>query len=120
MKKLLTLTALGAVLACSDASASGFYLKEQSAAAQGNAYAGATAGAEDISYSYFNPAGLTRHSGTNIQIGGTWISPNSTHAMHLTIMATATAIWAILFIRQPLQTPIFHTKLTKNGQLPFL
>ncbi len=78
MKKLLTLTALGAVLACSDASASGFYLKEQSAAAQGNAYAGATAGAEDISYSYFNPAGLTRHSGTNIQIGGTWISPNST------------------------------------------
>lgn len=78
MKKLLTMTALGVVLACSDASASGFYLKEQSAAAQGNAYAGASAGAEDISYSYFNPAGLTRHKGTQIELGGTWISPNST------------------------------------------
>ena len=49
MKKILTLTALGVVLACSNANASGFFLKEQSAAAQGNAYAGATAGAEDIS-----------------------------------------------------------------------
>lgn len=77
MKKLLTLTALGAVLACSDASASGFYLKEQSAAAQGNAYAGATAGAEDISYSYFNPATLAYHSGTKAEFGGTWISPKS-------------------------------------------
>lgn len=77
MKKLLTLTALGVVLACSDANASGFYLKEQSAAAQGNAYAGATAGAEDISYSYFNPATLAYHSGTKAEFGGTWISPKS-------------------------------------------
>ena len=64
-------------MACSDASASGFYLKEQSAAAQGNAYAGATAGAEDISYSYFNPATLAYHSGTKAEFGGTWISPKS-------------------------------------------
>ena len=64
-------------MACSDASASGFYLKEQSAAAQGNAYAGATAGAEDISYSYFNPAALAYHSGTKAEFGGTWISPKS-------------------------------------------
>ena len=77
MKKILTLTALGVVLACSDANASGFYLKEQSAAAQGNAYAGATAGAEDISYSYFNPAAISYHSGTNVEFGGTWISPTS-------------------------------------------
>ena len=77
MKKILTLTALGAVLACSDASASGFYLKEQSAAAQGNAYAGAASGAEDISYSYFNPAALAYHKGTNVEMGGTWISPKS-------------------------------------------
>ncbi len=64
-------------MACSDANASGFYLKEQSAAAQGNAYAGATAGAEDISYSYFNPATLAYHSGTKAEFGGTWISPKS-------------------------------------------
>lgn len=78
MKKLLTMTALGVVLACSDANASGFFLKEQSAAAQGNAFAGATAGAEDISYSFYNPAGLTRHKGNHFSVGGTWISPRST------------------------------------------
>ena len=77
MKKLLTLTAIGTILICSDALASGFNLKEQSAAAQGNAFAGATAGAEDISYSYFNPAGLTRHKGTKVSVGGTWIAPRS-------------------------------------------
>lgn len=78
MKKLMTMTALGVVLACSNANASGFFLKEQSAAAQGNAFAGATAGAEDISYSFFNPATLSRHKGTKINLGGTWISPRST------------------------------------------
>ena len=78
MKKLITMTALAVVLTCSEANASGFYLKEQSAAAQGNAYAGATAGAEDISYSYFNPAALAYHGGTNVELGGTWISPTST------------------------------------------
>lgn len=77
MKKLLTFTALGTMIFCSSAHASGFNLKEQSAAAQGNSFAGATAGAEDISYSFFNPAGLTRHTGTNISGGGTWIAPRS-------------------------------------------
>ena len=74
MKKLTTITALGTLLVCSDAFASGFNLKEQSASAMGNAFAGATAGAEDITYSYFNPAGLTRHAGTKVSFGGTWIA----------------------------------------------
>lgn len=78
MKKLLTTTALIAVFACSNANASGFFLKEQSASAQGNAFAGATAGAEDISYSFYNPAILTKHQGTKMYLGGTWISPRST------------------------------------------
>lgn len=77
MKKLLTYTALGTVMFCSSAFASGFNLKEQSASAIGNAFAGATAGAEDISYSYFNPAGLTRHKGTQMNGGATWIAPRS-------------------------------------------
>jgi long-chain fatty acid transport protein len=42
------------------AEAAGFALKEQSTTAQGNAFAGATAGAEDISYMFFNPAALGR------------------------------------------------------------
>ncbi len=77
MKKLLTLTALGTIMMAAQANASGFNLKEQSVAAQGNAFAGATAGAEDISYSYFNAAGLTRHKGTKIVVGGTYIAPRS-------------------------------------------
>ena len=43
----------------------------------GNAFAGATAGLKDITYSYFNPAGLTRHAGTKVSFGGTWIAPRS-------------------------------------------
>lgn len=48
------------------AEASGFALKEQSAAALGNAFAGATAGAEDVTYMFFNPAGLTRQEGNQV------------------------------------------------------
>ena len=38
--------------------AAGFALKEQSTTAQGNAFAGATAGVDDVSYMFFNPASL--------------------------------------------------------------
>lgn len=77
MKKIVTLTALGVVLAASSANAAGFHLREQSAAAQGNSFAGATAGAENNSYSYFNVAGLTRHKGTQVNFGGTYIAPEA-------------------------------------------
>ena len=62
MKKFITLTALGTILAVSQANASGFLLREQSIAGMGNAFAGATAGAEDASYSFYNPAGIIRQS----------------------------------------------------------
>jgi long-chain fatty acid transport protein len=42
------------------ANAAGFAIREQSSLAQGNAFAGATAAAEDISYMFFNPAALAR------------------------------------------------------------
>ena len=77
MKKIITLTALGVVLAASQANAAGFHLREQSAAAQGNAFAGATAGAENNSYAYFNVAGLTRQKGTQVNLGGTYIAPEA-------------------------------------------
>ena len=38
MKKIVTLTALGAILAATNANAAGFHLREQSAAALGNAF----------------------------------------------------------------------------------
>jgi long-chain fatty acid transport protein len=77
MNKLLSFTALAAVLAVADAQAAGFHLREQSAAAQGNAFAGATAGAENNSYAYFNAAGLTRQKGTQLNAGGTYIAPEA-------------------------------------------
>ena len=60
MKKLITLTALGTILVVSQANASGFLIREQSIAGMGNAFAGASAGAEDASYSFFNPAAIIR------------------------------------------------------------
>ena len=48
------------VLINQQAKAAGFAIREQSSVAQGNAFAGATAGAEDISYMFFNPAALAR------------------------------------------------------------
>lgn len=77
MKKILTLTALSTMLMASSAMAAGFHLREQSAAAQGNAFAGATAGAENNSYSYFNAAGLTRQKGTQVNMGATYIVPRA-------------------------------------------
>ena len=77
MKKLLTFTALASVMAIANANAAGFHLREQSAAAMGNAFAGATAGAENNSYAYFNAAGLTRHKGKQFNIGGTYIAPEA-------------------------------------------
>ncbi|MBR1948379.1 MAG: outer membrane protein transport protein [Alphaproteobacteria bacterium] len=77
MKKLLTFTALASVMAIANANAAGFHLREQSGAALGNAFAGATAGAENNSYAYFNAAGLTRQKGTQFNIGGTYIAPEA-------------------------------------------
>lgn len=47
-------------LAHEPARSSGFAVKEQSSTALGNAFAGATASAEDLSYMFFNPASLGR------------------------------------------------------------
>lgn len=57
------------------AQASGYALREQSASAMGNAFAGATAGAEDLSYMFFNPAGLTRQSGSQVVVVGNAVIP---------------------------------------------
>ncbi len=51
--------------------ASAFFVREQSAAALGNAFAGATAGADDISYMFFNGAAISRQEGSQIASVGT-------------------------------------------------
>lgn len=78
MNKVLTITALSGVLfVSSNAMSAGFHLHEQSAAAQGNAFAGATAGAENNTYAYYNVAGITRQAGTQLTMGATYIAPKA-------------------------------------------
>jgi long-chain fatty acid transport protein len=75
-----TLTALTLVAASAFApvaQASGFQLREQSPSAQGNAFAGVSAGGSDISVMFFNPASLTQFSGMQLAIGGTYIAPSA-------------------------------------------
>lgn len=50
--------------------AAGFAVLEQSIRGLGNAYAGGTAGGEDISTIFYNPAGLSEYAGTEIISGG--------------------------------------------------
>ncbi len=57
------------VLVSTSAYASGFAIMEQSVSGLGNAFAGGSAGAEDASTVYFNPAGMTRLEGTQF-VGG--------------------------------------------------
>ncbi|MBI5846662.1 MAG: outer membrane protein transport protein [Nitrospirae bacterium] len=66
----------------------GFALIEQSVSGLGNAFAGGSAGAEDASTIFFNPAGLTRLSGTQTVGGAHLVMPSakfqnegSTHAL---------------------------------------
>lgn len=53
----------------SSAYAAGFMLTEQSAGALGRAYAGVGVDGTDISGTYYNPATMTLHQGTQIQAG---------------------------------------------------
>ena len=53
--------------------ASAFFIREQSATALGNAFAGATAGADDITYMFFNGAAIARHEGSHIASVGTYL-----------------------------------------------
>lgn len=57
--------------------AAGYALKEQSVKAQGNAFAGATAGAEDVSYMFFNPAALGWRDDYEVDLIATYIAARS-------------------------------------------
>lgn len=75
---IFSVSSLAFLLAAApQASASGFQLRDQSGSAQGNAYAGVSAGGSDISSMFFNPATLGRFEGNHLQFGLTEIAPNS-------------------------------------------
>ena len=55
--------------------ASGFQLREQSPSAQGNAFAGISAGGEDASGIFFNPAGMTQFQDFQMVLGASYVAP---------------------------------------------
>lgn len=71
MKTSLKMAAVASLVAASVSSAyaAGFMLTEQSAGALGRAYAGVGVDGTDISGTYYNPATMTLHPGTQIQAG---------------------------------------------------
>jgi long-chain fatty acid transport protein len=72
-----TLLALTLVALAPRASASGFQLREQSPSAQGNSFAGISAGGSDIGSMFFNPATLTLFSGHEAVLGGSLVQPSA-------------------------------------------
>lgn len=70
-----TLGLLALCGASSSAMAAGFALREQSAEGLGNAYAGQTAKAYNVSTVYYNPAGMSRLDETEVAGTTTWIAP---------------------------------------------
>ena len=69
-------TAALVALASGGAHAAFFQLAENSPAGMGNAFAGGAAIAEDASTVWYNPAGMTRLSGSQFVAGGYYIKPS--------------------------------------------
>lgn len=93
-KNAFTKTLLAASVAgvSSIAQAGSFGLIEQSASGQGSAYAGASALGEDASTLYFNPAGMTRLSGSQIVVAGHVIVPHADFRNSGTVDALGTSM----------------------------
>lgn len=75
-----------------DAAASGFQLREQSGTGQGTSFAGMTAGGEDISAMYYNPAALGRYSGHRALATASRIVPKTTFKDGVAARSTGAAI----------------------------
>ncbi len=63
-------------LASPAAWSAGFAIREQSTSAQGSAYAGVSAGGDDVSSIFYNPATMTLYEGINISGQLSWIVPD--------------------------------------------
>lgn len=72
---LLSAVALGAVTTA--ANAAGFYIQEQSVRGLGSAFSGSTTTLDDASTIYFNPAGMTKLEGLQVQGGVNVLIPNA-------------------------------------------
>ena len=68
--------AVAGAFAASSAHAAGFMLTEQTAGSMGRAYAGVGVDGTDVGGMYYNPASMTLHPGTQIQMGFVGIGLN--------------------------------------------
>lgn len=75
--RLAVVAAIASGFVSTQAMAAGFALIENSASGMGNAFAGGSAIAEDASTVWFNPAGMTRLSGSQIVVAGHIIAPGA-------------------------------------------
>jgi len=73
LAKAVRFATLAAIATPATVMAGGFSLNEQSAATSGYANAGAAAHAEDASTVFFNPAGMSKLSGTNVSVGASYL-----------------------------------------------
>ena len=97
MRRFVALRSALCALACAhllavEAEGAGYAIKEQSTTALGNAFAGATAGAKDLSYMFFNPAALAYQSGSQIMVMGHYVAPHSEPANMSARTATGTTV----------------------------
>jgi long-chain fatty acid transport protein len=116
----LTLTALALVAAgvfAPVAQASGFQLREQSPTSQGNAFAGVSAGGQDISAMFFNPAGMTQFSGTQFDLGATLIAPKAEMSNGV---GTRTSALAAFPAYEPISGPSSHANSAESKVAPSL
>lgn len=75
--KFLLLSAVCGAAFATQAQAAGFYIQEQSVRGLGSAFSGSTTTLDDASTIYFNPAGMTKLQGTQIQAGVNLLIPDS-------------------------------------------
>lgn len=73
--RILLIAMAGSWAPALEAQASGYQLREQSATAQGNAFAGAAAGGDDMSAMFFNPASMTQFTGDGAALHLSYIAP---------------------------------------------
>lgn len=71
------LTAVCAMAVSAGANAAGFYIQEQSVRGLGSAFSGSTTTLDDASTIYFNPAGMTKLEGMQMQAGANLLIPNA-------------------------------------------
>lgn len=71
------LSAVGVMAFAASANAAGFYIQEQSVRGLGSAFSGSTTTLDDASTIYFNPAGMTKLQGLQVQGGVNVLIPNA-------------------------------------------